>query len=122
MNNDINGIIDSLSAKLGTTSEYLIPELGRFYTTRYIAGIIIMGLLTLTCVLGFLYATKRYKEEMKKHCSDRDEEPYVVIQLFTAVTGIITSGVFIFNIVSLVGWIVSPTAATIEMILNAIGG
>lgn len=120
MNNEINAIIDSLSSKFGTTSKYLIQEMGKYYVARETVAVIILGLVSVFIIKAIIFLLKKYKEAVEN--DSYDEDAYFVLAVVFAGFLIGSFIGFMINLVSLVGWIVSPTAATIEMILQCIGG
>ena len=113
--NKVSEIIEGLCEKLGTTAQYLIPELAKMSIATGIFNVIVWGITTL--VSGIL-AVVFYK----KHAGDEYDVAYMVIAIVCLCVAIV--GFIIFSVCGeeLVGWIASPTAKAVMMILKNLKG
>lgn len=105
----VNSIIDNLCTKFGTTLQNLIPEMAKMYIAKDIVTIIILGIISTV-----MY--KLYKKYSKKNEFFDYEFQIILIVSF----GIISTVALIFSIIDFTGWIASPTAQTIEMIIGMV--
>lgn len=112
MGEEINTIIDNLCAKFGTTLQNLVPEMARMSIAEEIAVIIISIIII---VIMYKLSMKIWKRSIEM--SDPDE---AIPLIFTITGGVVFTGILSFSIISLIGWIASPTAKTIEMIMGMI--
>ena len=111
--NEINIVIDNLCEKLGTTVEYLIPEITKVNTVSAIYGIVIFGIFTVISVLIFRYSWKKY------HAEDCYDDLGPILGMATAVmTGVITISLMLSNVGELIKWISSPTAMAISKLMG----
>lgn len=107
MGNEINEVINVLCEKLGTTGQYLIPELMRMN----IVEDIFWGIVSLIIVIVSIYfLPKAWKY-------DKEEYTFWVIVPIISIT--VFGVIFIVMLNDMIGWIVSPTAKTISYIINA---
>lgn len=106
MGNEISEVINVLCEKLGTTGQYLIPELMRMN----IVEDIIWGIISLIIVIVSIYfLPKAWKYDKEEYTF------WVIVPIISiAVFGVI----FIVMLNDMIGWIVSPTAKTISYIIN----
>ena len=107
MGNEISEVINVLCEKLGTTGQYLIPELMRMN----IVEDIIWGIVSLIIIIVSIYfLPKAWKYDKKEYTF------WVIVPIISiAVFGVI----FIVMLNDMIGWIVSPTAKTVSYIINA---
>ena len=106
-------VIDGLCEKLGTTAQYLIPELAKAYIGSEIYNVIIWGIATLVCgILAVVF--------YKKHTDDDYDSAYMILSI--TFFGIAVVGFIILAICGedLVAWIVSPTAKTFKIIMDKV--
>ncbi len=105
----VNSIIDNLCTKFGTTLQNLIPEMAKMYIARNIVIIIIFGIMSIVTY-------KLYKKYSKiNEFSDYERQMILTISF-----GIMSTVVLILSIVDLTGWIASPTAEVVEMIMGMV--
>lgn len=111
----VSEIIGVLCEKLGTTAQYLIPELARMYIVTGIFDVIMWGAITL--VSGFL-AFVMYK----KYREDEDEVERFIISV--CLGGVAVVGFIVFAVCGdeLVGWLASPKAKAVLKILESMKG
>lgn len=107
MGSEISEVINVLCERLGTTGQYLIPELMKMN----VAEDIVLGIISLIIVIVSIYFLPKAWKYDKEEYSYWTAIPIVSIIGF----GII----FIVVLNDMVGWIVSPTAKTITYIINA---
>lgn len=108
MGSEISEVINVLCEKLGTTGQYLIPELMKMNVAENVAMGIISLIATLLC-LYFLLKVWKY---------DCKNNTYWIIFLIFIIT---VFGIFlIVCIVDTAGWLASPTAKAISYITNMI--
>jgi len=110
MENEISEVINVLCEKLGTTGQYLIPELAKMN----IAEDIIWGIVSLVITIVSIYfLPKAWKYDKN------NEEEYTFWVIIPIVSTVVFGFIFIVMLNDMVGWIVSPTAKTISYIINA---
>lgn len=112
MGEEINIIIDNLCTKFGTTLQNLIPEMARMNITERVMEIII-------CIIMIIIM---YKLSMKfwKRRIEMDDLEEAFPMIFTIQGGIIFAMILFCSIISLAGWIASPTTKTINVIMKMI--
>ena len=125
---EVNGVIDNLCSKFGTTTAHLIPEMARY---NMVQDVFIMIYAIIFIVMAFLILKRgcvkynnevdRYKNEGREYLSP-DWTDYLGYWLVGGFTGIIFVVVFMVVSSDLMGWIASPTAAFVQSILRSIGG
>lgn len=111
----VSEIIGVLCEKLGTTAQYLIPELARMYIVTGIFDVIMWGAVTLVCGLLAFALYKKYKE---------DEDVVERFVIAVCLGGVAVIGFIVFAVCAdeLVGWLASPTAKAILTILKSVKG
>lgn len=113
MGADINAVIDNICEKLGTTTEFLIPELARREICTNVATLL-MSLIFIIIALYFLPKAWKYD------CDNMDSVITVIPFLVLAGSCVF----FVISVVDLAGWIASPTASSVieivEMVENII--
>ena len=117
--NTLNNILNEWANKFGTTVEKLIPEMQKYYITQYAVTVIawLIILIVMLCIGKFLI---KKHNEIEKESTDYDELhvwgyvcltfsiiPFVVVCYFTTI---------------LFQWIVSPSAALVNKIIQTISG
>lgn len=117
--NDVNAVIDNLASKLGVASEVLIPEMSRFYIAKDLTATIVSAVITIVCVISLLKINKIIKAG---RTSDDyfDKDPWTFVSLLLGFLGISTLIVFIIHLSKVVGFLASPTGATINTIIENI--
>lgn len=109
MGNEISEVINVLCEKLGTTGQYLIPELAKMN----IAEDIIWGVVSLIiAIVSIYFLPKAWKYDKN------NEEEYSFWVIIPIISIAVFGTVFIVVLNDMVGWIVSPTAKTISYIIN----
>lgn len=111
MTNEINSIIDHLCAKLGTTANMLIPELGKLKVAQH-------GSIVLLTFIGLLYSTYYMKVAWKYDHKDPHQDSVWFGIPLTVFCSLFLG--FIINVYFLVGWIMSPTAMSVMLISGAL--
>lgn len=109
MGNEINEVINVLCERLGTTGQYLIPELMKMN----VAEDIILGIISLIIVIVSIY----FLPKAWKYDKNNEEDSFWIIIPIVLIA--IFGCIFIVALSDTVGWIVSPTAKTISYIINA---
>lgn len=112
MSEEVNAIINNLCDKFGVTVELLIPALARYYIATNIVGMIIS--LIIFCV-AVRFIPKAWKYDHREDRGFCDDSMWVIVP--SVVTFFSGLG-FLSCTITIVGWIASPTAATIAMILE----
>ena len=113
---DVNAVIDNLANKLGIASEVLIPAMTRYYIADDISTLIICAVIILAGIIFIINAVKKIKGRTEEFESD----PWVVGIAGSSLIVVITFSVFFVHLTNLIGFIVSPTGATIDYILRYI--
>lgn len=108
-------VIDGLCEKLGTTAQYLIPELAKAYIASGIFNVIVWGFTTL--VSGIL-AVAFYK----KHTDDEYDVAYMMLAITFLCVAVVGFIIFALCGEDLVAWTASPTAKTFTVIMDKIKG
>lgn len=112
MSEEINAVIEKLCEKLGTSAQFLIPELAKLRIVNS-AVMVVIGLCITVVGIYFLPKAWRYDHREDK---DRFDDSFWV-----ALPGSITFAGFVFlttGIYNLAGWIASPTASAVLEIAN----
>lgn len=110
MGADINAVIDNICEKLGTTTEFLIPELARREICTNVATLLI-SLIFIIIALYFLPKAWKYD------CDNRDSAMTVIP--FLVISG--SCILLIISVIDLVGWVASPTASSVIEIIKIVG-
>lgn len=106
-------LIEGLCEKLGTTAQYLIPEMAKMYIASGIFAVIMWGITALASGIIAIASYLKYKD-------DEFEVGYLVLAIIFMCVAV---GAFIFTAAlgeSLVAWIASPTAKAIMTIMDKI--
>jgi len=117
MGEEVNVVIDKLCEKIGVAADVLVPEMAKYYIAKDIMTIIISAVIVIASVI---IGIKAWAYDAKL----RAEDPYYDVYLHWLVP--LTFGGIAFLILlitanELVGWIASPTAATVHGILHMLG-
>lgn len=124
----INEIIDGLCDRFGTTAEFLIGEMSKYYIAKDIVSLIFSIIFFAIGAWIFNAGWNKYKRDRKAwkenesptksywgpELIDDDYNGYWIVSL--ALT-IISCFIFIITIRGLVGWLVSPTAAFFDKVV-----
>ena len=113
ISNNVNSIINNLCDKLGTTVDYLIPEMAKYYITRHTVGVIISIIII---IILCIFLTIIYKS-MKNGDIDYDIPDYLFLFGIATIVEFIPFFIFVYNLTELSGYLASPTAAVIKEIL-----
>ena len=106
-------VIDGLCEKLGTTAQYLIPELAKAYIASGIYNVIAWGLTTLVSgILAVVFC--------KKHADDEYDVAYMILAVTFFLVAVVGFIIFAMCGEDLVAWIASPTAKTFKIIMDKI--
>lgn len=108
-------VIDGLCEKLGTTAQYLIPELAKAYIASGIYNVIMWGITTLVCgILAVVF--------YKKHTDDEYDVAYMILSITFLCIAVVGFIILAICGEDLVAWIASPTAKTFTFIIDKIKG
>ncbi len=107
---EVMQIINALAEKFGTTAQYLIAEMARYYIVTSAAWVVITGLFVF-----LLYRLMRLCAERAREDEYSSYEIYIVFVFIALVAACIALGL---NVVTLAGWIASPTASVIKEIMT----
>lgn len=110
MGSEINEVINTLCEKLGTTGQYLVPELAKIN----IAEGIIWGIVSLIIVIVSIY----FLPKAWKYDKNNGEYSFWIIIPIASIA--IFGLIFMVALSDTVGWIISPTAKTISYIINSV--
>lgn len=107
----MNDVINTLCERFGVTATYLIEEMSRYYIAKNGVAVF-LSLITfiVCCILCVKYA--------KKYNDDDFEDFYLVSSLFTGFLSIVGIIIFLCTIDKFVGLLVSPTGATVDIIIQ----
>ena len=112
--NKVSEIIEGLCEKLGTTAQYLIPEMARMNIASNIYNIVVWVVITALSVVAVVYLYKKYRAE--------DDEWLVGLFLILAVLALIGFVIIAICGEDLVKWLSSPTAQAVMTILKNLKG
>lgn len=112
MDNEINAVINNLCEKLGTTAYALIPEIAKRETAQLAAAVLIELMVFIVC-LSWLPRAWRYD-----HREDKDWSEDSMWTLLPGIVGLFAFIALATSITSLVGWIASPTASAVTLIVS----
>lgn len=116
---DINVIINELADKFGTTAQYLIGEMQKYY-------IIENSISSFACLLIAIVSAVAIKKlvtksmEMKKKSEWSDWEAPLIWCILPGAFLLGCGMAFIFSIKNLLIWIITPTAAVLHEVLKMI--
>lgn len=110
MNNEVMDIINALADRFGTTAQYLIAEMTRYYIATGVLTVILMCLLT----FGLFKVAILCMKEAKKDWTSA----YEMYGIFAWIGFAFAAAFLCVSAVDVVGWIVSPTASVIKKILE----
>ena len=112
MMDKVSEMIEGLCEKLGTTAQYLIPEMARMNIASNIYNIVVWVVITALSVVVTVYLCKKYKAE--------DDEWFIGLSLIPAVLALIGFIIIAICGESLTQWIISPTAKAVMTILESL--
>lgn len=116
VSSEVNEIIDNIANKLGTTAEFIVPELAKCMIAEQIIELIICGVLVLSAIIAIIALCK------KKKLTDRYGD-------LTGAGGItlvisVAAGIVLFDLsytaIKLAGYMASPTGAVVKEIIEEI--
>lgn len=112
MSEEINAVIDKLCEKLGTSAQFLIPELAKLRIVNS-AVMVVIGLCI--TVVGIYFLPKAWRYDHRKDRNSFDDSFWVAAPGSITLIGflVLTSGIY-----TLAGWIASPTASAVLEIVN----
>lgn len=114
---EINSVIDNLCNKLGTTVDYLLPEIARYHQGKAIA-LLVIGILTF--LMGFIIVLISKKQLAKEDNDDIIDE---IMGVVITVGSFMTFGSIIITIVGisqLIIWFYAPEGAAIQSLLDSL--
>lgn len=140
MNEQITEIINTLSAKLGVASQYIVTEMAKYKIASNIVPLLVGIVSIIACRLIYVNANKFLVEANKieaARAKERDRTPDVygwfkfddysdtaipmifawVAMLIFSIMAIVFISVSLSEIIT---WVLSPTGSMINYILNAI--
>ena len=101
---DTTQVINELATKFGTTAEYLVGEMTRYYIANDLVIMMISLLIAVACFIAVKILYKKAKED--------------ILVMILGVGCCIALFVFFYNLIDCIGWIVSPTVRTINYIVR----
>jgi hypothetical protein len=110
--NKVSEIIEGLCEKLGTTAQYLIPEMARMNIASGIYNIIVWVVITALGIVAAVYLYKKYKAE--------EEDWIMALSLIPATLALIGFIVIALCGEDLIQWFSSPTAKAVMTILKSL--
>jgi hypothetical protein len=112
MSDEINAVIEKLCEKLGTSAQFLIPELAKLKIYTSVVIVVIGLVLTM---IGLYFLPKAWRYDHREDKSEFIDSLWVLAPGSATFVGFVflTSGVY-----DLVAWIVSPTASAVLEIVN----
>lgn len=108
-------IINDLCIKFGTTVDYLVPEMAKYYIAKNIFGLIATLVLIIVSAKSLVYF---HKKRILKDDIYFDIEPEDIICVINALTIFVSFICFLVYFSSLIGWAVSPIASFSRFILS----
>lgn len=115
--NTINSILESWAEKFGTTVEKLVPEMQKYYLVQYTVTVIAWLIILIAMIIIGKCLIKKHNEIINSGEHDYDELNTwgYVVWMFSIIPFIVTC----YFITTLFQWILSPSAALIARIINA---
>lgn len=118
-------IIDQIASKLGVAAKYIIPELARMEIAQCIVGIVASASTLVVALVVITKAVKNLRqasEDDRLSWSDKgDRQILCIIIIFIAgIIGFAAALMFSVETSELCGWLVSPTAKSIEYVMGAL--
>ena len=112
MDANVNAVIDNLCNKFGVAVEYLLPRIERYLVWTRVANVVICLLVLIVCAIAFRIASKLDEETC-------DEARWCLG--FVSVCGLLISwGLFLFHLHSVICVIASPEVAGLKYIVELI--
>lgn len=112
MSEEINAVIDKLCEKLGTSAQFLIPELAKL---RIVNSALIVAFGLFITIVGVYFLPKAWRYDHREDRDSYDESYWVILPGAITFVGFVelTTGIY-----GLAGWIASPTASAVLEIVN----
>lgn len=114
MSEEVNKIIDNLCNKLGTSAQFLIPEMAKMHITELAVSAFIAGIIM---AISIYFIPIAWKYDHRKDRDRFDESFWIVVPLSIL---FISTAFFIPALVELAGWIASPTAKAVMEIVKMV--
>ena len=113
MSEEINAVIDNLCIKLGTASQVLIPELAKYHIATTISALVI-------CIVLLIVSAWICRKSIKIVREDEFDTAAAIGLMLSVVVIIVLVICIGVQVVTLVGWIASPTVSAIEDITRMV--
>jgi hypothetical protein len=112
MSDEINAVIEKLCEKLGTSAQFLIPELAKLKIVNSTVMVVIGLFMT---VVGVYFLPEAWRYDHREDKDRFDDSMWVLAPGSVTLVGFV---VLATGIYALAGWIVSPTASAVLEIVN----
>lgn len=112
MSDEINAVIDKLCEKLGTSAQFLIPELARLRIVSSAVSVVIGLFIT---AVGIYFLPKAWQYDHREDKDGFEDSFWVLVPGTITLFGFVT---LVTEIYVLAGWIASPTASAVLEIVN----
>ena len=116
VSNEVNEIIDNIANKLGTTAEFLVPELAKCAIAEQTIELIICGVFVLSAIIAIIALYK--KKKITNSYGELSDAGGLMI--FIGIAG----GVALFDLsytaIKLAGYMASPTGAVVKELIKEI--
>lgn len=113
---EINIVIDNLCSKLGTTIEYLIPELAKAEITSSIFQIIIFGIFSVCFIYVVYKLVKFFLTNSENYIDDFRAVGGTVALIFSSIAVVVFMISIFGNIYSLIMWNNYPYVMSLKYI------
>ena len=139
---DVNGILDNICSKIGTTAKMLVPEMAGYMISRYVIVLVLAAIFLIAS--GFCFSRiikmKRQEKDTVRLYKDINnqiqmsttwdgkgpnliyytEDDYFPWWLSGIIIGLFGVTLLCIGISKIVGWSLSPNAMTVMWIINAL--
>lgn len=112
MSKEINAVIEKLCEKLGTSAQFLIPELAKLRIATYVV-VVVIGLIV--TVIGAYFLPKAWRYDHREDKDRFEDSMWVLVPGSVLLVGFVT---FVTGAYALTGWIASPTASAVLEIVS----
>lgn len=109
-------IINQIAAKLGVAAEYIVPELARMKIAQYAVAIV---LSVVVLVISVIVIKLEHANKPEDEWDDINFFRSAIIMLLS-VTTLVSLLVLVNSMYELSGWLASPTAKSIEYVMEAL--